>query len=1016
MDDLAFAFVLTHYTAAYAISFLTCLFTAAVAWQRRKSTGGLWLAMMMTAAAVWTFFGMLEVSATDTDTKILLSQLEYIGGVSVPVFFLLFAVDYTGNGRLITLRNLVLAFLVPVITLLLAATNEHHQLIWNSFTTGPAGSNLIIYGHGPWFWLSNIGYTSLCVLAGSLILARFAFQSHREYYRRTVLILAGIAAPWLAGFFYVFGLNPFPGYDLTRVAFSFSGILFLVAIYRWHLLDILPVARTVVMETIPDGMLVLDAQNRVIDINRAAKELTGTTNKQPVGRPVDDLFDSAPWLSNIGSLITLPAGCCIRTDAGRHLEINTTEITGHDGGINGHVVFLRDVTEQQRTEQALRQSESLYRSLFENMLNGFAYCRMVFENGKPADFIYLSVNRAFGELTGLKGAVGKRVSDLIPGFIASSRDLFETYGNVAMTGKSEKVETYVPALDMWFDISIYSPETGYFVAVFDVITERKRTEAALVKSEETLRLKLDAILSPDVEIAQQELSAIIDVPSLQVMMDHLYTLTRVGFSIIDLKGNVLVGTGWQDICTQFHRVNPESCRNCIESDLYLTQDVKPGEFRTYKCKNGLWDIVTPLYIGGRHVGNVFTGQFFFEGDIVDQAAFSNAAEKYGFDRAAYLAALDRVPKFTHSRVTNVMAFYAEFTELISRLSYSSLKLAKSMADQRMAERFLQSSRDDLNRAQAVAHTGSWRFDPAQGKLSLSDETYHIFDMSPGQPVKLDTFLDTLFPEDRQDFEAAWQAAVRGQIYDLEYRISLHEGIKWVRQKAEIERNDRGDITSVFGTIQDITENKRAQKQIISALAEKELLLKEIHHRVKNNMQVISSLLRLQGQVVTDESTRRMLEESQDRIKSMSLVYNKLYESADLAHINIREYTSELVHNLTRAYALSPSAIRTELDVIDASLDLDTAIPVGLIINELVTNALKYAFPGGRHGIIRIALTKDGEKFSLAIRDDGIGLPENFDPKSSRSLGMRLVSALAEHQLAGRLVIKRDHGTEIQVTF
>jgi signal transduction histidine kinase len=214
------------------------------------------------------------------------------------------------------------------------------------------------------------------------------------------------------------------------------------------------------------------------------------------------------------------------------------------------------------------------------------------------------------------------------------------------------------------------------------ISERQATEKALLESEERLQLKLDSVLSPDVEVSEEDLANIIDVPNLQLTMNNLYTVTKMGFALIDLKGNVLVGTGWQDICTRFHRVHPVTCKNCIESDLELSSGVKKGEIRLYKCKNNMWDVVTPLYIGDKHVGNVFFGQFFFENETVDRQLFIAQAEKYGFNKEEYLQAFDRIPRFSREKIEYLMDFYSGLSEMISKISYSNLKLAKSLYSQK----------------------------------------------------------------------------------------------------------------------------------------------------------------------------------------------------------------------------------------------------------------------------------------------------------------------------------------------
>jgi PAS domain S-box-containing protein len=176
----------------------------------------------------------------------------------------------------------------------------------------------------------------------------------------------------------------------------------------------------------------------------------------------------------------------LRLDGSR-VPVETTAMPIRFQGSDAHMVFIRDITERRQAADALRKSEQHYRSLFDNMLNGFAYCRMLFEENRPKDFIYLNVNSAFEALTGLKDVIGKKVSEVIPGIQGDDPELFEIYGRVALTGMPERFERYVKALEMWFSISVYSPQKEHFVAVFDVITERKRAEEALKQAEEKYR-------------------------------------------------------------------------------------------------------------------------------------------------------------------------------------------------------------------------------------------------------------------------------------------------------------------------------------------------------------------------------------------------------------------------------------------------------------------------------------------------------------------------------------------------
>lgn len=282
--------------------------------------------------------------------------------------------------------------------------------------------------------------------------------------------------------------------------------------------------------------------------------------------------------------------------------------------------------------------------------------------------------------------------------------------------------------------------------------------------------------------------------------------------------------------------------------------------------------------------------------------------------------------------------------------------------------------------------------------------------------------------------------VEVEVYDHVYVWTYHPAIKL-------------NLVHIHGI--DITERKKASEQIKASLNEKEVLLKEIHHRVKNNLQVISSLLNLQSKYIGDEEVLSIFRESQNRVKSMSLVHEELYRSKDLARIDFAEYVRSLVNNLFRSYGTNSCDIIPKIDVVNVFLDVNTAIPCGLIINELVSNSLKYAFPSipvqdryeSKKGEIKISLRRIDDlkpkpqdmesnttsksanggnscnrnsrdidsKIELIVNDNGMGIPEDIDFRDTKSLGLQLVNTLTS-QIDGTIELNRENGTEFRIRF
>jgi PAS domain S-box-containing protein len=281
-----------------------------------------------------------------------------------------------------------------------------------------------------------------------------------------------------------------------------------------------------------------------------------------------------------------------------------------------------------------------------------------------------------------------------------------------------------------------------------------------------------------------------------------------------------------------------------------------------------------------------------------------------------------------------------------------------------------------------------------------------------------SLIDLVAPKDLPDLIERFQRAISGEA------LSPHVEVEMIRKdgrRVPVELSMAnlmldGRIAGRVGVARDITERRRADEQIKASLREKEVLLKEIHHRVKNNLQIISSLLNLQAKDIHDVQLAQMFNESQNRIKSMALIHEILYQTRDLARIDFAEYIKMLVAHLFHSYGAYSRGVRFEINVKDVVIDVDNAITCGLIVNEFVSNSLKYAFPHGKGGYIHLELSADEHRnLTFIAHDNGIGFPREIDFRKTDSLGLKLVIALT-NQLAGTIELDTTEGTTFKMTF
>jgi PAS domain S-box-containing protein len=267
------------------------------------------------------------------------------------------------------------------------------------------------------------------------------------------------------------------------------------------------------------------------------------------------------------------------------------------------------------------------------------------------------------------------------------------------------------------------------------------------------------------------------------------------------------------------------------------------------------------------------------------------------------------------------------------------------------------------------------------------------------------------------FRAYVERALAGEAVEFEVEVPYRAiGTRWMHCAYVPERDGAGPVRGHIAVVTDVTARKRMEAQLEASLREKEVLLKEIHHRVKNNFQVIASFLSIQASFIEAPQLRDILEECQNRIYAMALVHQNLYQAESLASIDFGAYLESLGASLLRSYGVDPQRIRFTSTAEPVFLSVDTAIPCGLLVNELLSNALKHAFPQGRAGNLRVTLRRDVDgQLRLGVRDDGVGLPEGVDFQTAHSFGMRLIGLLAR-QLRATMTLERHQGTSVTLTF
>lgn len=350
---------------------------------------------------------------------------------------------------------------------------------------------------------------------------------------------------------------------------------------------------------------------------------------------------------------------------------------------------------------------------------------------------------------------------------------------------------------------------------------------------------------------------------------------------------------------------------------------------------------------------------------------------------------------------------------------------QDITELKIAEDKLKLNQDLLLMSMDMANLVKWEYDIKTDRFTFDDHFYALYGTNAqeqgGYEMTSVEYINLFVPAEEKEFVEKESAKIleiddHDIISTIQHWIVRGDGQRrFISLRVKPIYDENNKKIGNRGVTQDITELKKTEEKLRQLLEDKDMLIKEIHHRVKNNLMIISSLLNLQSNYLKDRESIEIFRESQNRAKSMALIHERLYQSEDLKSIGFKEYITTLANDLYRNYVEDPGRVELQLDIQDLDVDIDHAIPLGLILNELITNSMKYGFPGDKEGKVFVKFSKEGDEYVLRAGDDGIGFPRDVDFKNTNTLGMQLVNGLSQ-QVDGDLELNTDNGTEFSIRF
>ncbi len=785
------------------------------------------------------------------------------------------------------------------------------------------------------------------------------------------------------------------------------------------------------------GLVIYDLNGRIKDVNKKYCEIVGRKKSELLNLSINDITHPDDISKTIEELKNITPENPQRFFEKRYLRPNKEVvwvnkgivlIKGKAGKYNMIVGTIEDITARKAAEEALRESEARFRLMADTTP---AFIWMTDANGK---ITYMNKTRLEFSGNTLDENLNSNWKDSIhPDDLPLLLRIQKENVNKSKLQFEFRLKSHEGKYRWIYDTAIprYTAEgkfTGYIGSGID-ISDIKEAEEKLKKAyqrEKELRLETEkgkgklsflaeatSILNSSLEynITLKTLAYIItpqlaDWCSIDLLSDG--NLNRVVVSHVDpAKVNLAHEIGdkygpdpsgssgiWNVIRTGksklYKIITEEQLKATTQNEEHLKITMELGlesaMIVPLKLRDQVFGAMTLVYAG--------SGRYYDEEDL------------QFIEDLAIRAAL---------AVDNARLF-KEASQLNYNLERQIEQLHHEMNEKKRTRALLEESEEKFRQLAENINSVFYIFNPHSKKIEyLSPAFKTIWGMEPDEfYLDSDQLYKFIHPEDIEQVSAVESTS---PIPELEYRIIRPDKkVRWIYTKSFPLKDDKGEIYRIVGLSEDITQRKNTEEQIKNSLKEKELLLREIHHRVKNNLQIISSLLSLQSSYIKDQQTLEIFRDSQNRVKSMALVHEKLYQMKDLAGIDLPEYINDLTQMLRNTYRRQAGAINFHLDIDKIVLNIDMAIGLGLIINELISNVYKHAFPNQMKGEVYVAVkTEKNNSLTVRVEDNGVGFPENINFYNTESLGLQLVNTLVE-QHWGKIKLQNKNGAHFKITF